>query len=82
MGSSPIWGTMKNKIAPEWVLQALKAIKQEGVDLYSWSNVTEYCTSIGWFDMLDWIRDNRDMFTYVVMSEQYEYIDFYHGTFP
>lgn len=73
---------MKKKIAPKWVLTTISAMENKGVNIYDWEDVKSFLMCSYMFDMLEWISDNRQLFTYAVMSKQYEDIDFYHGKFP
>lgn len=73
---------MRKKIAPKWVLTTIQSMNSRGVDIYDWEEVKSYLTHAYMFDMLEWIKDNRQLFTYAVVSKQYENVDFYHGEFP
>ena len=70
---------MKKKIAPKWVLQEVVDLIDQGVDVHDWEIVNDFLEGQSRFTMLDWIRHNRSLFTYCVMSKQYDHIEFYHG---
>jgi hypothetical protein len=70
---------MKKKIAPKWVLQEVVDLIDQGVNVHDWEIVNDFLEGQLRFTMLDWIRHNRSLFTYCVMSKQYDHIEFYHG---
>jgi len=70
---------MKKKIAPRWVLMEILDLLSDGVNIYSWEDTCDYLQRQNRFTMLDWIRDYRQLYTYSVMSKQFEKVDFYYG---
>ena len=70
---------MKKKIAPKWVLREVVDLIDQGVNVHDWEIVNDFLEGQLRFTMLDWIRHNRSLFTYCVMSKQYDHIEFYHG---
>ena len=79
MGSNPTWGTMKNKIAPRWVLQTISVMDHKGVDIHDWESVKSFLSYGYMFDMLEWVKDHRQEYTYAIMSRQHKDINFYYG---
>lgn len=72
---------MKKKIAPMWVLEEIKMIANESVDIFNYKDVTRHMEGLGRMAMVEWLLSNRELYTYCVLSSQYEEPGFYHEGF-
>jgi hypothetical protein len=70
---------MRKKIAPEWVLMEILDLLHQGVDIHDWELVKEFLERQNRFTMLEWIKDNRPLFYFSVLSKQYENVELYYG---
>jgi hypothetical protein len=70
---------MRKKIAPKWVLMEILDLLHQGVDIHDWELVKEFLERQSRFTMLEWIKDNRSLFYYTVLSKQYDSIGTYYG---
>jgi hypothetical protein len=69
---------MKKKIAPMWVLEEIKSISTGVVDIFDHKAVVSYMESVGKMFMVEWLLRNKELYTYCILSNQYEDPGFYH----
>tara|TARA_B100002019_G_scaffold73910_1_gene63833 strand:- start:1943 stop:2101 length:159 start_codon:yes stop_codon:yes gene_type:complete len=47
-------------------------LEHQGVNLYDWELVKEFLERQNRFTMLEWMKDNRQLFYYSVLSNNYK----------
>ena len=63
---------MRIKYPPEWVKSEMLDLEHQGINLYDWELVKEFLEGQNRFTMLEWMKDNRQLFYYSVLSNNYK----------
>ena len=72
---------MKKKIAPLFVLECIKNMFEQGVDIFDIKAVKDHLIKVQNLNVVEWISGNRELYTYTVLSKQYEDPGFYYDGF-